>query len=157
VFTCLTVLILVFGNAITIFSGMGVLGGFVGNKNIDPTSDEYKMMWFFPRISVGTRQLPMYAIVLPLYVLLIAAVVAYMHPSTAMTYAGYGAAGLSVVFLISGIGAMILDGCRRVRRWEGWMLFKAYLKAKKDGACPLITFEEPDHSALAEVGGLKSA
>jgi hypothetical protein len=154
---CTAVGIVVIFNAFTILSGTGVFGGFVGNDDIPPASDEYKMMWFFPHISVGTWQLPMYAFVLPLYVLLIAAVVVYMHPSTSLVYAGYGMAGLCALVLLCGIGAIIVDGCRRVRRWEGWMLFRAYLKAKKEGVCPLITFDEPDHPAPTEVGEPETA
>lgn len=147
---CLFVII----NAITILSGTG-LWGLIGENEKD-TEEKPTMLWRFPSIPVGTRRVSIRAIVLSLYALLLVATLAYFYQWTALRYAGLGVGGLvALVFLFVAVGA-IGNGFRTVGRWGGWALFKAYIKAKKEGICPIITFDEPDDPVFAKVGKPKT-
>lgn len=138
------IICVVVGNALTILSGTGLC--FIGS--------EEEGMKYFPPVAFGARQIPMPAVVLSSYGLLLVAVIAYFHPWTTLTYAGYGAGGLGALALFYVIGAVIVDGFRHA---DGWLLFKQYLKAKKQGVCPFVTFDGPDHPAPAEVGKSRTA
>ena len=150
----LCAVVFIIGNAFTILSGTGVL--FVWEEK-NEKGELVSMLWKFPDLSVGGRHVQPSAIVLPSYVLLIIAAIVYMSPYATMTYAGYALAVIAALALLLVIGAAVVDGYKKLGRWEGWKLFMAYLKAKKQGVCPVITFDEPDHSATAEVGEPKTA
>ena len=149
----LSVVVLVVGNTLTILSGTGLF--LVGDEKDE--KGELKPMKYFPLMTFGTRQIPMPAVVLLSYGLLVIAAIVYVYPWTTLMYAGYGAGGLGALALLYVIGAILVDGFRRVGRWDGWLLFRSYLKAKKQGVCPLVTFDEPDHPATAEIGEPKTA
>ena len=142
---CLAAVVLVIviiGNIFTILSGTGVFAV----MNVKDAEGKDQIIWYFPEIKIGARQVPVSNILLPLWGLLFLAAIAYTYWWPAVTtmrpYAGYGAVGLGVLVLAYFLGAIVVDGFRKVGRWDGWKMFKAYLKAKKQGVCPLITFDE---------------
>src|SRR3990167_9282674 len=120
------ILLLVVGNVLMILSGTGFLF---------PPFDKKEIIKRFPPITFGTWQIPLPYVVLSSYSLLIIAASIYFSPWTTLTYVGYGAGGLGALVLLYVIVASIFH----VGRWDVWLLFKAYLKAKKQKLYPLVT------------------
>ncbi len=128
----LCVVIIVIGNVLTVLSGTGIF----------LVAEKHRPMKYFPPMRFGARQIPIPAVVLPSYGLLVIAAIVYIYPWTTLMYVGYGAGGLGALALLYVVGATIVDGFRRAGRQDGWQLFRQYLKAKKQGICPLVTFDE---------------
>ena len=145
----LSVIVFIVSNAVAILPGVGLLV-YKDEKNEWCASETVK---YFPPVKFGTWQVPMPAIVLSSYSLLVIAFIAYNYPWTTLTYAGYGAGVIGALALLYVVaGTAIVVGFRRAGRWDGGLLLKQYLKAKRQGICPLVMFNEPDYPAPAEVG-----
>jgi len=125
------------GNIVTILSGSGMLW---------PSEDtKADILRPFPNVKIGTRRVAMSTIVRSLWGLALLAVLGCIWPQkTSVGIMWVGGVVLAFVVLVLFIAA-ILDGFRRIGRWDGYRLFKEYLKAKKQGGfCPLVTFEDSE-------------
>lgn len=60
------------------------------------------------------------------------------HADDSLLYAGIVTAGVVVLYVVYRVFIALVYG---IRHSEGWNLFMSYLKARKEGVCPLITFE----------------
>ena len=45
---------------------------------------------------------------------------------------------------------LLLYGVKYFFTWDGWQIVRAYVKAKKEGICPLVTFVDPDSPESGE-------
>ena len=142
------------GNAVTILTGSGFF--FLGNEE-----DEEGVTKVVQPFKVGERQVSKRTarvVLFSLYALALGFVaVFYMEIDTAEEIASAGSIvaelfgavmWLSIIaFTLYHLRHLPLGIYRLVVDWDGWEIFREYAKAKKEGICPIVMF---DDTSIAE-------
>ena len=148
---CATIFVVI--NLVSILAGVGYLKWSSEKENDD-------LLRHFTPVTVGARQIPRPMIVLSVYAFLAALAGCYIFADEVAVAAGYGVYAIAGVVALATLLALVglLFAKIRKMQWDGWTLFKAYLKAKKQGVCPIITFDAPgDPTASTQQGGPEPA
>lgn len=133
--TGLIFMVIIVPNAVTIVLGFGT---------VQPW--ETKSFHPFPALRVAERRVPLYLIVCTAWLMAAIAAVTYFLPtlsSNATAYAVSGIVGIVALVLILYVlyfaGMATIDACSG---WSGWRTMREYLRAKKQGFCPLVEFDD---------------